>query len=99
MKTIKLTSALLTLVASIFLSSYFAQHSSAAPLVDNRVNPHWKGASSLTPVNVAPRVAGGTGALAGATGNARFHFANNLTPCNGENAEAYVWFEGVVMLP
>ena len=57
MKTIKLTSALLTLVASIFLASYFAQHSSAAPLFDNRVNPHWKGASSLTPVNVAPNPA------------------------------------------
>ena len=48
---------------------------------------------------VPARVAGGTGALAGATGNARFNFTNNLAPCNGQNAEAYVWFEGVVMLP
>lgn len=48
---------------------------------------------------VPARVAGGTGGHAGATGNARFHFANNLTPCNGQNAPAHVWFEGVVMLP
>jgi hypothetical protein len=48
---------------------------------------------------VSARVAGGTGAYAGATGNARFNFANNLTPCNGQNAPAHVWFEGVVMLP
>ncbi|HKG45441.1 MAG TPA: hypothetical protein VKB02_01845 [Pyrinomonadaceae bacterium] len=48
---------------------------------------------------VPARVTGGTGGRAGATGNARFHFANNLTPCNGQNADAHVWFEGVVMLP
>jgi len=48
---------------------------------------------------VPARVAGGTGGRAGATGNARFHFANNLTPCSGQNAPAHVWFEGVVMLP
>lgn len=46
---------------------------------------------------VTGRVAGGTGGHAGATGNARFHFANNITPCNGQNAPAFVWFEGVVM--
>ena len=48
---------------------------------------------------VMGRVAGGTGGHAGATGHARFHFVNNLTPCNGQNAPAHVWFEGVVMLP
>jgi len=46
---------------------------------------------------VMGRVAGGTGARAGATGHARFHFANNVTPCNGQNAPAHVWFEGVFM--
>jgi hypothetical protein len=45
---------------------------------------------------VTGRVAGGTGAYAGATGQARFHFANNVTPCNGQTADAHVWFEGVV---
>jgi hypothetical protein len=48
---------------------------------------------------VMGRVAGGTGGHAGATGHARFHFVNNLTPCNGQTADAHVWFEGVVMLP
>ena len=48
---------------------------------------------------VMGRVAGGTGGHAGATGHARFHFVNNLAPCNGQNAPAHVWFEGVVMLP
>lgn len=48
---------------------------------------------------VSARVAGGTGGHAGASGNARFHFANNITPCNGQNAPAHVWFEGVVMRP
>ncbi|HEX6043759.1 MAG TPA: hypothetical protein VFZ22_04665 [Pyrinomonadaceae bacterium] len=48
---------------------------------------------------VTGRVAGGTGAYAGVTGHAKFNFANNLTPCNGQNAPAHVWFEGVVMLP
>ena len=48
---------------------------------------------------VMGRVTGGTGGHAGATGQARFHFANNLTPCNGQNVPAHVWFEGVVMLP
>lgn len=45
---------------------------------------------------VMGRVAGGTGGHAGAKGHARFHFANNLTPCNGQNAPAHVWFEGVI---
>lgn len=48
---------------------------------------------------VTSRVAGGTGGHAGATGHARFNFANNLTPCNGQIAPAHVWFEGVIMLP
>lgn len=48
---------------------------------------------------VPARVVGGTGGHAGATGNARFHFANNLAPCNGQNADAHVWFEGVAMVP
>jgi hypothetical protein len=48
---------------------------------------------------VMGRVTGGTGSRAGATGHARFHFANNLTPCNGQNAPAHVWFEGVFMRP
>lgn len=48
---------------------------------------------------VMGRVAGGTGGHAGATGHARFNFANNLTPCNGQNVPAHVWFEGVFMLP
>lgn len=48
---------------------------------------------------VMGRVAGGTGGHAGATGHARFHFVNNLAPCNGQNAPAHVWFEGVVTLP
>jgi hypothetical protein len=48
---------------------------------------------------VMGRVAGGTGGRAGASGHAKFHFANNVTPCNGQNAEAQVWFEGVFMRP
>ena len=30
---------------------------------------------------------------------AKFNFANNLTPCNGKNVAAHVWFEGITMLP
>lgn len=48
---------------------------------------------------VMGRVAGGTGGHAGAKGHARFNFANNLTPCNGQVADAHLWFEGVIMLP
>lgn len=48
---------------------------------------------------VTGRVAGGTGGHAGATGHARFHFVNNLTPCNGQTVDAHVWFDGVLMLP
>ncbi len=42
------------------------------------------------------RVAGGTGKYAGATGHGRFHIASNLTPCNGQNPPAQVWFDGVI---
>lgn len=42
------------------------------------------------------RVAGGTGGHAGATGTGRFHITSNLTPCNGLNLPAQVWFEGVI---
>jgi len=48
---------------------------------------------------VTARIAGGTGGHAGASGPARFNFANNLTPCNGQTVPAHVWFEGVIMLP
>ena len=48
---------------------------------------------------VMGRITGGTGGHAGATGHARFHFVNNLTPCNGQNVPAHVWFDGVAMLP
>lgn len=58
MRITKLTLALLTLAGLVFLASYFGgQTSSAAPTPDDRVNPHWKGASMLTPVNVGPNVA------------------------------------------
>jgi len=42
------------------------------------------------------RVAGGTGAYAGATGQGRFHITSNLTPCNGLTPPAQVWFEGAI---
>jgi hypothetical protein len=42
------------------------------------------------------RIAGGTGAYAGATGQGRFHITSNLTPCNGLTPPAQVWFEGVL---
>jgi hypothetical protein len=54
----KLTRALLTLAGLAFLASYFGgQTSRAAALLDDGVNPHWKGASQLTPVAVAPNPA------------------------------------------
>jgi hypothetical protein len=40
------------------------------------------------------RVAGGTGAHAGATGGGKFNLYSNLTPCNGQVAPAQVSFEG-----
>lgn len=43
------------------------------------------------------RVAGGTGAYAGATGTGRFHITSNLTPCNGLTPPSQVWFEGVII--
>jgi len=42
------------------------------------------------------RVTGGTGAYANAKGQGRFHITSNLTPCNGQNVPAQVWFEGVL---
>ena len=55
----KLTFALLTLAGLAFLVSYFGGQTSraAAPVVDDSVHPHWKGASQLTPVSVAPNPA------------------------------------------
>ena len=56
--TKKLTLALLTLAGLAFLASYFGGPTSrAAAMSDDRVNPHWKGASQLTPVAVGPNVA------------------------------------------
>lgn len=43
------------------------------------------------------RVAGGTGAYAGAKGQGRFHITSNLTPCNGLTPPTQVWFEGVII--
>jgi len=40
------------------------------------------------------RVAGGTGAYAGATGGGRFNLFSNLTPCNGQVVPSMVSFEG-----
>lgn len=58
MRIIKLTFALLTLAALVFVASYIGgQSSSAAPTPDDRINAHWKGASALTPVSFAPNPA------------------------------------------
>jgi len=58
MRITKLTLALLTLAGLVFVASYFGgQNSSAAPLPDDRVNAHWKGASALTPANIGPNPA------------------------------------------
>src|SRR5688500_15281664 len=58
MRITKLTFALLTLAGLVFTASYFGgQSSSAATTPDDRVNPHWKGASMLTPVGAGPNVA------------------------------------------
>jgi hypothetical protein len=54
-------------------------------------------ASSARPV--AFRVAGGTGALAGATGGGHFQIALNWTPCNGRALPAHVWFDGQLHVP
>ena len=42
------------------------------------------------------RVAGGTGAYVGASGNGKFHITSNVTACNGLVLPAQVWFEGVI---
>jgi hypothetical protein len=44
-------------------------------------------------------VAGGSGALKGATGGGRFDIAMNWTPCNGLALPAHVWFDGDLQLP
>ena len=54
MRIIKLTFALLTLAALVFVASHMGGQSSSAATPDNRVNAHWKGASALTPVSFAP---------------------------------------------
>jgi hypothetical protein len=53
----KLTLALLTLAGLAFLASYFGGQTSCAAAVLGEVNPHWKGASQLTPVSFGPNVA------------------------------------------
>lgn len=58
MRITKLTLALLTLAGLAFLASYFGGPvSRAAANNDDRVNPHWKGASQLTPTGAGPNVA------------------------------------------
>ena len=56
MRITKLTFALLTLVGLVFLASYLGGPSSSAAS-DDRVNPHWKGASQLTPTGAGPNPA------------------------------------------
>ena len=50
--------------------------------------------SNVDPVRY--RIAGGTGAFAGASGGGKFDFASNDPACNGELAPAFVWFQGKV---
>ena len=59
MRITKLTLALLTLVGLIFLASFLGVQSSSAATtnMDDRVNPHWKGASALTPTGAVPNPA------------------------------------------
>src|SRR5688572_409863 len=59
MRITKLTLALLTLGGLAFMASYFGGQSSsaAAPMLDESVNAHWKGASQLTPVGAGPNLA------------------------------------------
>jgi hypothetical protein len=57
MRIIKLTFALLTLASLVFLAGYFGGATSQAAAAGGRVNPHWKGASALTPAAVAPNPA------------------------------------------
>ena len=58
MRITKLTFALLTLIGLVFVASYLGgQSSNAASAPDGRVNAHWKGASTLTPVGAGPNPA------------------------------------------
>lgn len=57
MRITKLTLALLTLAGLAFLASLSGPTSRAAAMTGDRVNPHWKGASQLTPTGAGPNVA------------------------------------------
>lgn len=57
MRITKLTLALLTLAGLAFVASYFGGQTSNAATLDDRVNAHWKGASTLTPTGAAPNPA------------------------------------------
>lgn len=59
MRMTKLTFALIALAGLVILAGFFGgQNSSAAAAMANgKVNPHWKGASMLTPVSAGPNVA------------------------------------------
>ena len=183
MRTIKLTIALCLLVGLVFLANNLSGQSSKAATLEERVNAHWKGSASFSPVGAGPnvarcgafpenvevtfagsgldsdggafnnstsactntttglifdlkatdtyitsgdsiliesdpvtpvlnpdtcvatnsqavgfRVAGGTGAHTGATGQGRYHIATNDTACNGLAQPTRVWFEGVIKL-
>ena len=53
---------------------------------------------TATNANAVPfRVAGGTGAHAGATGQGHFNITSNVTPCNGLTLPAQVTFQGVLI--
>ena len=58
MRKIKLTCALLTLAGLVFLvNNFLSQNSQAATMLDDRVNAHWKGSASFSPVGAGPNVA------------------------------------------
>jgi hypothetical protein len=58
MRIMKLTLVSLTMIGLAFMASYLGgQSSNAAPVPDDRVIAHWKGASGLTPVGAGPNPA------------------------------------------
>lgn len=57
-------------------------------------DPQTCASSNVEPVRY--RIAGGSGAFAGARGGGKFDFASNDQGCNGELAPAFVWFRGRV---